>query len=76
MYKNAEVTLTRLKEKVLNNKNYNNKDSFTDAPEERANTSQESVTTISDLVNCSNVDSSCEDMDWEPLEDEKITFEV
>lgn len=35
-----------------------------------------SVTTAADLASRSYNDSFYEEMDWEPMEDEKITFEV
>ncbi|CAL7939993.1 unnamed protein product [Xylocopa violacea] len=75
-YKNAEVRLTRLKDKVIHDKSCVNTSVHTDDNEEVANSSKKSVITMSDLVNRSNNDSLDEEMDWEPLEDEKITFEV
>lgn len=72
IYKNIEVRLTRLKDKVSKDKILINKTSTAAKPKIL---SVETVTTVNDLVKRSN-DSFYEEMDWEPLEDEKITFEV
>ncbi|CAK9829010.1 Transcriptional protein SWT1 [Anthophora retusa] len=76
IYKNAEVRLIRLKERLSKEKISSNKNSCTNKSEETLKSSEKSVTTIDDLVKQSNEDSFYEEMDWEPLEDEKITFEV
>ncbi|XP_076649695.1 swt1 RNA endoribonuclease isoform X1 [Halictus rubicundus] len=73
LYKNIEVRLTRLKDKVTKTKIPINKGSTYEKPKIL---SVETVTTVNDLVRRSNDDSFYEEMDWEPLEDEKITFEV
>lgn len=76
IYKNAEVRLVRLKERFLNDKTFVNKNLCTDKEKEAANSSTESITTVDDLIKRSNENSFYEEMDWEPLEDEKIMFEV
>lgn len=76
IYKNAEVRLVRLKERFLNDKTFINKNLCTDKDKEVGNSSTESITTINDLIKRSNENSFYEEMDWEPLEDEKIMFEV
>ncbi|XP_076286282.1 swt1 RNA endoribonuclease [Lasioglossum baleicum] len=73
LYKNIEVRLTRLKDKVSKDKIPINKAS---SIEKSKVLSVETVTTVNDLVKRSNDNSFYEEMDWEPLEDEKITFEV
>ncbi|XP_026299733.1 transcriptional protein SWT1 [Apis mellifera] len=76
IYKNAEVRLVRLKERFLNDKTFVNKNLCTNKDKEAANSSTESITTVDDLIKQSNENSFYEEMDWEPLEDEKIMFEV
>lgn len=66
----------RLKERFLNDKTFINKNLHTDKEKEAANSSTESTTTVDDLIKRSNENSFYEEMDWEPLEDEKIMFEV
>ncbi|KZC08401.1 Transcriptional protein SWT1 [Dufourea novaeangliae] len=73
IYKNAEVRLVRLRSRLSTNKIEVTKASINKKPEKL---SRESVTTVNELVKRSNEDSFYEEMDWEPLEDEKITFEV
>ncbi|XP_076765588.1 swt1 RNA endoribonuclease isoform X2 [Xylocopa sonorina] len=75
-YRNAEVRLTRLKDKVIHDKSCVNKSLRTDDHVEVANSSKKSLPAMDSLLNWSNNDSLDEEMDWEPLEDEKITFEV
>ncbi|XP_043514152.1 transcriptional protein SWT1 isoform X4 [Frieseomelitta varia] len=76
IYKNAEVRLVRLKERLANNKISTNKNVCTDKLEETTKVLTDPVTTVDDLIKRANDDSLYEEMDWEPLEDEKITFEV
>ncbi|KAK9300843.1 hypothetical protein QLX08_006557 [Tetragonisca angustula] len=76
IYKNAEVRLVRLKERLANNKISTNKNICTDKLEETTKILTDPVTTVDDLIKRANDDSLYEEMDWEPLEDEKITFEV
>ena len=76
IYKNAEVRLVRLKERLANNKISTNKNVCTDKLEETTKILTDPVTTVDDLIKRANDDSLYEEMDWEPLEDEKITFEV
>lgn len=66
----------RLKERFLNDKTFVNKNLCTNKDKEAANSSTESITTVDDLIKQSNENSFYEEMDWEPLEDEKIMFEV
>ncbi|XP_033340043.1 swt1 RNA endoribonuclease isoform X2 [Megalopta genalis] len=73
IYKNIEVRLTRLKDKVSKTKVPINTASNNDKPKIL---SVETVATENNLVNRSNENSIYEEMEWEPLEDEKITFEV
>lgn len=75
IYKNAEVRLVRLKERLVNNKISTNKNVCTNKLEEKVKV-LDPVTTVDDLIKRANDDSLYEEMDWEPLEDEKITFEV
>ncbi|XP_043248573.1 transcriptional protein SWT1 isoform X1 [Colletes gigas] len=75
IHKNAEVRLTRLKDRYSTNKIIN-KSSCNNQPEETEKLPIQSVTTIDDLVKQANEESFCEEMDWEPMPDEKITFEV
>nr|XP_031846667.1 uncharacterized protein LOC116433086 [Nomia melanderi] len=74
IYKNVEVRLTRLKDKLSKNKVPVNKASSYEKP--KILSVEPVTTTVADLVKRSNEDSFYEEMDWEPLEDEKITFEV
>lgn len=75
IYKNAEVRLVRLKERLANNKISSNKNVCTDKLEETTKVLTDPVTTVDDLIKRAN-DPLYEEMDWEPLEDEKIMFEV
>lgn len=76
IYKHAEVRLVRLRERLANNKISTNKNVCTDKLEETIKVLTDPVTTVDDLLKQANDDSLYEEMDWEPLEDEKITFEV
>ncbi|XP_076171131.1 swt1 RNA endoribonuclease [Ptiloglossa arizonensis] len=73
IYKNAEVRLVRLKSRLSKNKN---KSPCNVQSEKIEKLSEKSVTTVDDLANQFNEDSFYEEMDWEPMQDEKITFEV
>ncbi|CAD1480610.1 unnamed protein product, partial [Heterotrigona itama] len=70
------VRLVRLKERLANNKISTDKNVCTDKLEETTKVLIDPVTTVDDLIKRANDDSLYEEMDWEPLEDEKITFEV
>nr|XP_012138149.1 PREDICTED: transcriptional protein SWT1 isoform X1 [Megachile rotundata] len=74
--KNAEVRLIRLKDKLTKDKITINKSSQINENKAQEKVSQEFETTVDSLVRRSNRDSFYEEMDWEPLEDEKITYEV
>ncbi|XP_053970494.1 transcriptional protein SWT1 isoform X1 [Hylaeus volcanicus] len=75
IYKHAEVRLKRLKDRLSKDKISINKSPCSD-PEKTVKLSEKSLTTVDDLVKQSNDDSFYEEMDWEPMEDEKITFEI
>ncbi|XP_076248874.1 swt1 RNA endoribonuclease isoform X2 [Calliopsis andreniformis] len=76
IYKNAEVRLIRLKDRLSKDKSFSPKCLSTDQTEKVEKSPKTSVTTADDLVKRSYDSSFYEEMDWEPMEDEKITFEV
>lgn len=76
VYKDAEVRLERLRERCSNNKIATNTNLSPPKIKETANASKNSITTSDDLAKSAYEDTFCEEMDWEPLEDEKIMFEV
>ncbi|XP_076676886.1 swt1 RNA endoribonuclease isoform X2 [Andrena cerasifolii] len=75
IYKHAEVRLVRLKDRFSKSSSFTNKTSSIDQHEKTEKSPEVSVT-ANDLANQSYNDSFYEEMDWEPMEDEKITFEV
>ncbi|XP_034185008.2 swt1 RNA endoribonuclease [Osmia lignaria lignaria] len=82
--KNAEVRLTRLKDKLSKDATSSNKeDHHSSSPQNKKCMEPKetlepvsSVTVVDELVSRSNRDALYEEMDWEPLEDEKISHEV
>ncbi|XP_050479146.1 transcriptional protein SWT1 isoform X1 [Bombus huntii] len=76
VYKDAEVRLERLRERCSNDKIATNTNLSPPKVKETANASKNLITTSDDLVKSAYEDAFCEEMDWEPLEDEKIMFEV
>ena len=76
IYKHAEVRLVRLKDRFSKSSSFTKKSSSVDQHEKTEKSPEVSVTTATDLANQSYNDSFYEEMDWEPMEDEKITFEV
>lgn len=79
--KNAEVRLTRLKDKLSKDATFSNKEDSSSLQNKKCKEPEkplESVSgvTVVELVSRSNRDSLYEEMDWEPMEDEKISFEV
>ncbi|XP_078040802.1 swt1 RNA endoribonuclease isoform X2 [Augochlora pura] len=70
IFKNIEVRLTRLRDEVPKNKEPGDTASNNKKPKIL------SVETVFGVIKPSNDDSVYEEMDWEPLEDDKITVEV
>lgn len=74
--KNAEVRLIRLKDRLSKDRNVTNNSLSKNQSEKIEKSAEEDVTTVDDLVKQAHENSFYEEMDWEPMEDEKITFEV
>lgn len=68
--------MVRLKDRFSKSSSFKKKSSSIDQHEKMEKSPEVSVTTAADLANRSYNDSFYEEMDWEPMEDEKITFEV
>ncbi|KAK2581146.1 hypothetical protein KPH14_007955 [Odynerus spinipes] len=74
IYKTADTRHKNLRNRLLRNKGILQTDEMLSVA--KSNTQTQSLDSLQDLTHESNDTAFCEEMDWEPMEDEKITFEV